>query len=263
MSRAAPKAMSMLTSETSALREDAAALMSAYIRFDTGNPPGNEMPAALWLRDQIVARGITEDITLYEPAPGRGLVLARVHAEPARAVRPQAFGAHPPHRRGPADPARWSHPPFAGEVADGYVWAAAPWTPNARVWSPCWPCSACARKGLAFVARSSSWRCRRRDQRRPGHGLAGGKPPGRPGPRLGVDEGGSGYQGLFGAPSGEQHAGPVVFGVGVAEKRVNQLRLVATGEPGHGSMPRPMMRRAPCYVAHAACCGPARCASTR
>ena len=36
--------------------EDAAATLSRYVQFDTTNPPGNEMPAALWLSDQLVSR---------------------------------------------------------------------------------------------------------------------------------------------------------------------------------------------------------------
>ena len=61
-----------------AVAADAVATMSRYVQFDTTNPPGNELPAAEWLRDQIIARGITRDVTLHEPAPGRGLVIARI-----------------------------------------------------------------------------------------------------------------------------------------------------------------------------------------
>jgi acetylornithine deacetylase/succinyl-diaminopimelate desuccinylase-like protein len=43
------------------------------------------------------------------------------------------------------------------------------------------------------------------------------------------DEGSGGLKGVFGPR--------VMFGVAVAEKRVQWLRLTATGEPGHGSMP--------------------------
>ena len=33
--------------------EDAAATLSRYVQFNTTSPPGNEMPAALWLRDEL------------------------------------------------------------------------------------------------------------------------------------------------------------------------------------------------------------------
>ncbi|MEN6358947.1 MAG: hypothetical protein ABFD59_02640, partial [Smithella sp.] len=60
------------------LMDDAAATMSRYVQFDTTNPPGNEMPAALWLADQLTSRKITTDIKIHEPVPGRGLVVARI-----------------------------------------------------------------------------------------------------------------------------------------------------------------------------------------
>jgi acetylornithine deacetylase/succinyl-diaminopimelate desuccinylase-like protein len=43
------------------------------------------------------------------------------------------------------------------------------------------------------------------------------------------DEGGGGFKGLLGDRS--------MFGVAVAEKQIQHLRLVATGQPGHGAMP--------------------------
>jgi len=43
------------------------------------------------------------------------------------------------------------------------------------------------------------------------------------------DEGSGGFKGVFGPQ--------LLFGVAVAEKQVQHLRLVATGEPGHGSLP--------------------------
>ena len=60
------------------ISEDALATMSRYVQFDTTNPPGNEMQAALWLRDQLVNRKITSDIKIHEPVAGRGLVVARI-----------------------------------------------------------------------------------------------------------------------------------------------------------------------------------------
>ena len=64
--------------DDAALARDAMALLSRYVQFDTTNPPGDELAAAHWLRDQIVARGVTSDVTVFEPAAGRGLVVARI-----------------------------------------------------------------------------------------------------------------------------------------------------------------------------------------
>ena len=55
--------------EWDAVRERAVTLMSQYVQIDTTNPPGNEMVAAEWLRDQLVETGVTTDITIYETAP--------------------------------------------------------------------------------------------------------------------------------------------------------------------------------------------------
>jgi hypothetical protein len=43
------------------------------------------------------------------------------------------------------------------------------------------------------------------------------------------DEGGGGFKGLMGDQP--------MFGIAVSEKQIQHLRLVATGCPGHGSMP--------------------------
>ncbi len=54
--------MSNTSADNDVLRQDAVATMSRYVQFDTTNPPGNELPAAEWLRDQIIQRDITRDV---------------------------------------------------------------------------------------------------------------------------------------------------------------------------------------------------------
>ena len=104
--------------DDAAMARDAMALLSRYVQFDTTNPPGDELAAARWLRDQIIARGITTDITVFEPAAGRGLVVARIPgSEP---LKPLVINHHIDVVA--ADPAAWTHPPFSGALADGYVW---------------------------------------------------------------------------------------------------------------------------------------------
>ena len=103
----------MQTDVWDTVRDDAVATMSRYVRFDTSNPPGNEREAAEWLRDQLAQRGITNDVTLYESAPGRAALLGRIPGtEP---LRPLVLNHHIDVV--PADPSRWSHSPFAGNVA--------------------------------------------------------------------------------------------------------------------------------------------------
>ena len=98
------------------ITEDAVATMSRYVQFDTTNPPGNEMQAALWLRDQLVSRKITSDIKIYEPVAGRGLVDARISG--TENLKPLMINHHIDVVA--ADSSKWTHPPFSGKVADGY-----------------------------------------------------------------------------------------------------------------------------------------------
>ena len=95
-------------------------LLSAYLRIDTTNPPGNETVAAQFLAEIFKKEGIAH--TIWESKPGRGSIMARIPRDP---------GAQPPdpgplvlmHHSDvvPADRAEWSFDPFGGEVKGGYV----------------------------------------------------------------------------------------------------------------------------------------------
>ena len=205
--------------------DDAAATLSRYIQFDTTNPPGNELPAAQWLRDQLVRREITKDVTIHEPFPGRGLVLARIPA--SEPLKPLLINHHIDVVA--ADPSQWTHPPFSGEIADGFVWG------RGTLDTKC--------LGVVFMLALESLLKEGVHFRRPIVFLAvPDEEAGGSGmkwlvenhaatidPEWVWDEGSGGLEGVFGPQ--------VMFGVAIAEKRVQWLRLVATGEPGHGSMP--------------------------
>ena len=214
------------TDEWSAIREDAVATLSRYVQFDTTNPPGNELEAARWLAEQLKQRGITSDVTVYEPAPGRGLVMGRI--EGSEPLRPLVLNHHMDVV--PADPARWCRAPFEGEVADGRVWGRGTLdTKNLGV-IHLLALDRLIRQGATF--------------RRPIIFLAvpdeetGGSQGmrwlvknhlGELEPEWVWDEGGGGFTGLVGDSP--------VFGIAVAEKQIQHLRLIATGESGHASMP--------------------------
>ncbi|MFN2271168.1 MAG: M20/M25/M40 family metallo-hydrolase [Anaerolineae bacterium] len=214
------------TDEWTAIRDDAAETLSRYVQFDTTNPPGNEMEAAQWVAGQLRGRKITDDITIHEPAPGRGLVIGRIEGN--EALKPLVLSHHMDVV--PADPARWSHRPFAGEVGDGYVWGRGAIDDKNMGVIYLLALERLIRQGVAFrrpvvflavpdeecgSAHGTGWLVE--------HHLD------ELDPEWVWDEGGGGFTGLMGdAP---------VFGVAVAEKQVRQLRLTATGEPGHASMP--------------------------
>ncbi len=62
--------------EWDAVEQEAAQLLSEYLRIDTTNPPGNEIHAAEFLAERFRREGI--EAKVFESAPGRGSVLARL-----------------------------------------------------------------------------------------------------------------------------------------------------------------------------------------
>jgi len=88
----------------------AVALLQQYVRIDTSNPPGNELPGARFLAGVLEKEGIHAEI--IESAPGRASVYARI--------------AGKQHEGGllllnhidvvPATKDGWTRPPFAAEV---------------------------------------------------------------------------------------------------------------------------------------------------
>lgn len=209
-----------------AIRQDAVATLSRYVRFDTTNPPGNELPAAEWLRDEIVRRGISRNVALYEPAPGRGLLLARIPgSEP---LKPLLLNHHIDVVT--ADPSQWTYPPFEGVVADGFVWGRGTLDTKSLGVIFLLALQELLKEGVTF--------------RRPVIFLA--VPDEETGGKNGMrwlveehlaeldpawvwDEGGGGVRGIFGKGT--------FFGIAVVERQIQHLRLTATGTPGHGSMP--------------------------
>ncbi len=90
--------------------------LQTLIRFDTTNPPGNELPAARYLVDVLEAEGIPTQV--LESAPGRANVIARLKGDGSR--RPLLLMSHLDVV--PAEPDEWERPPFGGDVVDGFVW---------------------------------------------------------------------------------------------------------------------------------------------
>ena len=208
------------------MRDDAVATLSRYIQFDTTNPPGNELQAAQWFRDQLIQRGITRDVTVHEPFPNRGLVLARIPgSEP---LKPLLINHHIDVVA--ADPTQWTHAPFSGDVAEGFVWGRGTMDTKELGIFHLFALEALIKEGVKF--------------RRPI--LLTAVPDEETGGAQGMkwlvenhlasldpewvwDEGGGGLKGILGPQ--------IMYGVLVAEKQIRQVRLVAHGEPGHGSTP--------------------------
>ena len=86
------------------------------LRFDTTNPPGNELPLARYLEQTLSAEGI--NTRLLEPHPGRGAVVARIRGDGSKGAvlllaHMDVVGV---------EPEKWSVDPFGGEIVDGYLY---------------------------------------------------------------------------------------------------------------------------------------------
>lgn len=86
------------------------------IRMNTVNPPGNEMPVASYLDQALRAEGI--ETHLFEPAPGRGALVARIRGDGSS--RPVMIMAHMDVVG--VEHEGWSVDPFAAEIRDGYLY---------------------------------------------------------------------------------------------------------------------------------------------
>lgn len=90
--------------------------LQALIRMDTVNPPGREIGVARYLDD--VLRGAGIETTLMEPAPGRAALVARLKGNGSK--RPVLMMAHMDVVG--VEREHWKTNPFGGEILDGYLY---------------------------------------------------------------------------------------------------------------------------------------------
>ena len=103
---------------------EAVATLQAMIRFDTINPPqpdsgrrnADETTLLRWVARELATDGIDSD--LYESAPGRGNLVARVRGSGEK--RPILLMAHVDAVN--VDTRMWEVPPLSGEIRDGVLW---------------------------------------------------------------------------------------------------------------------------------------------
>jgi len=91
-------------------------LLQRLIRFDTTNPPGNELPLARYLDETLTSAGI--ETRLLVPAENRAALIARIRG--TGRGRPILLLAHMDVVGVEAE--KWSSDPFGGEIRDGYVY---------------------------------------------------------------------------------------------------------------------------------------------
>jgi acetylornithine deacetylase/succinyl-diaminopimelate desuccinylase-like protein len=210
-----------------ALGEETIDLLRRYLMIDTTNPPGNEIEGARFLAGVLAADGIPSEIA--ESAPGRANLVARLHGH-------GGLGAIVLHHHIDvvyADRRYWSVDPFGGVVRDGYLYGRGAIDMKSTGIMQLAAVLALRRAGvplerdLVFLATADEEAGSRfgaqwvADQRR--RWLDGAE------------------YALSELGAVEHHAGhtaPIGW-IAISEKTGLGLRLVARGQPGHGSMPWP------------------------
>jgi acetylornithine deacetylase/succinyl-diaminopimelate desuccinylase-like protein len=210
------------------IQAEALKLFIEYLKLDTTNPPGNEISAARFFGEICKREGI--EYRIFEPVPGRGTIWARIRGDGN--LRPVVFLNHTdvvPHDR-----EFWSVDAFSGVVKDGFIYGR----------------GAMDMKSLGMAQFMTLLTLKRAKV-----------PLKRDVIFLGTaDEEAGGLQGagwfaknhpellakaefLFnegGSNQVDASSGNVLsIGVGPGEKTPAWLRLTATGESGHASVPRP------------------------
>jgi acetylornithine deacetylase/succinyl-diaminopimelate desuccinylase-like protein len=98
---------------------EAEELLAALIRFNTVNPPGNELAAQEYLADHLAQAGF--ECELLGAEPGRPNLLARLRAPAGADAGPTlCYLGHVDTVL--ADAADWTHDPWSGDLADGFLW---------------------------------------------------------------------------------------------------------------------------------------------
>jgi acetylornithine deacetylase/succinyl-diaminopimelate desuccinylase-like protein len=88
----------------------------ALVRFDTADPPGNEKPAADYVKDVLERAGIPVEV--YAREPNRPNVVARLKGTGRK--RPLLIMGHTDVVN--VDAKKWTHPPFSAARDGGYVY---------------------------------------------------------------------------------------------------------------------------------------------
>ena len=205
------------------LKNEAAELLSEYIKIQSLNPPGNEREAVKFLDQKLRSFGFEPRI--YESGENRFNLLARLPGNGKK--KPILLYHHMDVVE--ADPERWSDEPFSGAVRDGYVWGR----------------GAIDMKGMGIaqlIALNLLKDVPNRDRDIIFFAAADEEKGGNLGtkwmienhwedmnPEFVWDEGGFGLIDFFGSKP--------VFTVAVAEKKDLWIKLIARGEPGHSGMP--------------------------
>ncbi|HEY9790838.1 MAG TPA: M20/M25/M40 family metallo-hydrolase [Candidatus Obscuribacterales bacterium] len=206
--------------------DDAAvARLCKYISINTTNPPGNEKSGAEYLASILRSNGI--DATLFDTAPGRACVYAKLPGTGKK--RPIILLNHIDVV--PAKAEDWQHAPFEGKVYDNEIWGR----------------GAIDMKSTGMAELEAMVSIKRAGAQHDRDIIFLGTPDEEVGGAAGAEWMTKNHPQLvkdaeylinegFGIDTRDDGT-PKFWGVDVAEKSVMWLRLTATGQAGHASMP--------------------------
>jgi acetylornithine deacetylase/succinyl-diaminopimelate desuccinylase-like protein len=106
----------LLNPDWPAAHAETLAHLQALLRMRSVNPPGDELQVGRYLEATLAREGI--DVQLFQPAPGRAAVVARLKGDGSR--QPVVLMAHMDVVG--VEASGWSVDPFGGVVRDGYVY---------------------------------------------------------------------------------------------------------------------------------------------
>lgn len=98
------------------MEREAVERLRGMVRFDTTNPPGNELGLVRHLAGELGKEGLQPQVLVSEGE--RASLAVRLRGDGSR--RPLLLLSHLDVV--PVEPEKWTYLPFAGEVADGFVW---------------------------------------------------------------------------------------------------------------------------------------------
>jgi acetylornithine deacetylase/succinyl-diaminopimelate desuccinylase-like protein len=212
-----------------AVEKEATGMLEQFVKIDTSNPPGDVTAAVSFLERILKREGIYSLRYVADEPGGRVNLLARLPGS-GTGVKPLLVLAHLDVV--PADPSRWILPPFGAKVKDGELWGR----------------GSLDMKGQGIIALTTMILLKRSgyqperdlvllfDSDEENGGEMGAKWMVKHhfadlDPEYVLDEGSAGSKGVY------TDDGRTVFGVSVDEKKVLWLKVIATGDSGHGSMP--------------------------
>ena len=217
---------------------EATNILQGYVQVDTTNPNGNETRGAEYLGEILAKEGIEYEI--HESSANRGNLIARLPSTGEPEQGPLCMLSHIDVVT--AETEKWKEDPLSGVIKEGYLWGRG--TLDMKGMGVMELMTMLLLKRQAIPLKRDVILLAVADEEIGGEGVR----------YLAdnywdylncehvVNEGGLGLHDMM-------FEGQTVYPISVAEKGSVWLKMVASGEPGHGSTPRP--NEAPKYLLEA------------